>query len=109
MSNRLAKVNALLHERIAEHLVRKFELPGVFVTVTRVETTPDLKIAKAFISVLPDGKRQVALKALRRFAPSLNKILFRELNCQPVPKVFFHLDEQETYAQDIDSLLDTLT
>ena len=56
MSRRVERVNSLLHREIAKIIDRDVPLPeGVLVTVTRVETSPDLRQARAFVTVLAPG------------------------------------------------------
>jgi ribosome-binding factor A len=108
MSHRPNQLASLLQERTAEYLARNFEVADVLVTITRVAVTPDLKLAKVFVSVLPDSGRGRALKALRRLTRDLNRSIFTSLRVQPVPKVLFAIDDIEVKANDIESLLDNL-
>ena len=65
MSERMELVNANIHKYIDEYILREIDLPrDLFVTLTRVETTKDLKFSKIFLSVIPDNKRGTALRIL---------------------------------------------
>ncbi len=108
MSRRVEQVNALVQERVSEYLVRHLEIKDVLITVTGVDTDPDLKRAKVRVSVLPTTKRGSALEQLKRFAPEVNRRLFRDLTMYAVPKVTFVIDTLEAEAAKIEDLLDSL-
>ena len=108
MSHRLPQINSFLLAEVSQFLVRNLELTDALVTVTRVEATPDLKFAKAFISVLPENRRLSALKAVRKITGQLNREIFRSAAFEPVPKINFFIDEIETSAQTIEKILDSL-
>jgi ribosome-binding factor A len=59
MTNRIPKVNELIKREISRMILREIEFPiGALVTVTRVETSSDLKESSIYISVLPDNKEK---------------------------------------------------
>lgn len=109
MPRRLEQVNALLRERVAQFLLPHFELPvGTFVTVTKVETAPNLRTAKVFVTVLPESRRGSTLEGLRRLTPELQQHLYRNLTTHTAPVIQFLLDETELEAERTERLLDTL-
>jgi ribosome-binding factor A len=109
MSQRIEKINELLRQKLSESIIKELEFPpNTFVTITKVETTPDLKYAKIFITVLPDNSRGTALEILRKNSHHLYKILQKKLMTKFTPNLNFLIDEQELYAQDIDKLLDEI-
>jgi ribosome-binding factor A len=63
------------------------------VTITRVSVSPDLKQARAFISLLGGGDVPAVLAALKAQAPFFRTALARALPMKYVPKVSFALDE----------------
>lgn len=67
MPRRIEKVNSHLQREIAVIIDREVELPeNALVTVTRVDTSPDLKNAKVFITVLyPGGDEKAVLAAVK--------------------------------------------
>ncbi len=68
MSRRLDRINHLLQQEIAELLTRELKDPrlGVMVSITGVETSPDLRTAKVFVSIYgSEAESEKALEALR--------------------------------------------
>ena len=66
-SNRIGRINEEIQRELAD-LLRTLKDPRVqatMISVTRVETTPDLRYAKVFVSFLEKSKAAEALKGLR--------------------------------------------
>lgn len=109
MSRRLEQMNSLLQERIGNFLLSHFETPpGVLVTITRVETAPDLRSAKVYLSVLPENNRGSILEDLRKVRPELHQSLYRDLETHSIPLVRFMIDETELRAANLNNLIDSL-
>lgn len=105
MSNRLKKVNELLRHQISELLLKEVDFEGILVTLTRVETSTDLRQAKVGISVLPQEKKEVALRILQRNIFDLQQKLNKKLFMRPVPKIIFEIDKTEAKAQEVEEIL----
>lgn len=80
-SNRQQKVGKLFQEELAEAF-RKWAselFPGNLVSVTEVKVTPDLSIAKVFISIFPNDKKDEILQEINTQAPYFRGIYPKEL------------------------------
>ena len=56
MSERMPKVDELIAQQLGQIIASDIELPsGVIVTITRVKSSPDLRHAKVYLSVLPEA------------------------------------------------------
>ena len=108
MSQRTEQVSALIQERIGEFFSKHLELKDALVTVTRVETAPDLKHANVFISVLPESRRGSGLAAVTKLRGEVGRSLFRDLSMRPVPAIHFQIDELEAHAATIEDLLNQI-
>ncbi len=109
MSRRIDQVNELIQREVAEFFRRDIEFPrDLFVTVTRVETHPDLRQAKIFVSVLPFVKHAQALQMLTRARGSVQSMLNGKLFMHHVPQIQFLLDPTEEKATAVESILDDL-
>lgn len=107
-AERMRQVNELLRQHISEILVREMELPlDSFVTVTRVETSRDLKHATVYVMILPDNRRVSTLRALTKHLGALQRLLGPRLKMKFTPRLKFTLDEQEIKAQQVYTVLDT--
>jgi len=106
MSHRIEKINELIKHHIGEIIVRDLDLkPGLFVTVSKVDTTPDLRYTRIFVSIFPPLETAYALKTLERELYQLQGKLNRKLSMKPLPKIEFRIDTTEIQADKIEKLL----
>ncbi|KKQ01342.1 MAG: hypothetical protein US10_C0016G0012 [Candidatus Moranbacteria bacterium GW2011_GWD2_36_198] len=67
MSERIVKLNKLFKEHLGEIFQRELSLkPGVFLTIAKVDTTPDLRYTRVSISVFPFKDTDYAMKTLAK-------------------------------------------
>jgi ribosome-binding factor A len=108
MTRRTDQINALLREEIS-NLVRddiKDPRLGGLITVTHVDVSPDLRNARAYISVLgSEDERDGTLKALERARPFVRRELGRRLNLRNTPDVHFYADTSMERAQELTDLM----
>jgi len=90
---RIRKVNELLREVIAEK-VTQLKDPGIgFVTITGVETSPDLRNATVYYTVLGTDEEQAATaEALERATPKLQASLGTQVRMRYTPRLLFLRD-----------------
>jgi len=109
MSERILKINKLIKQQLGQIITKELEFPkNCLITITRVETTPDMKIAKVFITVIPENLRGSALELLRKNNKLLSQQLKKRITFKFAPNLNFLIDEQEAYATEIDKLLDEI-
>ncbi len=79
---------------------------GAMVSVTVVRVTPDLSLAKIFISIfLGPGKKEV-LESIRENASRIRGEVGKRLkNMHRIPELVFYVDDSIDYAEEIDTLL----
>ena len=95
MSQRTDRVDELLREEIGSIIARDVADPRVgFVTVTDVETTPDLGHAQVWVSVIgqPD-ERAATVSALGRAMPFFRRELGSRLRMRRIPELHVRLDD----------------
>ena len=104
---RLDRVNQLIKEEISTLLQRELKDPRLgFVTVTEVETSKDLRLAKVFVSVLGDERQWAAsLAALTSARGFVRNWLRQNLDLRVTPEVDFRPDRSMEHAAKIQSLL----
>ena len=93
-SNRIGRINEEIQRELAA-LIRTVKDPRVhgLVSVTAVETTPDLRYAKAYISVLDKENGERVLKGLRSASGWLRRELGSALKLRYTPELVFQLDD----------------
>ncbi|MDD2561107.1 MAG: 30S ribosome-binding factor RbfA [Eubacteriales bacterium] len=91
-------------DRIIREEVRDPRVSGTF-SITRVETTRDLRFAKVFISVLENEKRDDLIKALKGAAGFLRHALGQALSLRYTPQLQFIADQNIEYGIHISGIL----
>jgi ribosome-binding factor A len=97
----MRRVNAAVREVLSE-TVGELKDPRIgFVTVTGVETTPDLRAARVFVSVLgSERKREQSLAGLEAAHGVLQARIARELRLKRTPQLTFEYDDSVERAPD---------
>ncbi len=106
-SKRQKQVARELQKDLAEIIRKKGMAAFGLVTVSEVRISPDLSVAKAFISVFPSDKRDAVLLALQENVRALRGELGREVASQLriVPELVFLPDSSLDYVEHIEELL----
>ena len=106
MSNRLPRLNQIIKKEFGQILLREAEFPNhALVTITRVETAPNLSIARVFISVFPEKLAPSVLKILEAQIYFLQQKLNRKLEMRPVPRLIFRWEKETLVAGRVEELL----
>lgn len=109
MVNRIDQLNPLVQQYISQIIEQEVDLPkDCLITVTKVETSKDIKYARVFVSIIPDNLRGSTLKRLEKFSGEIQRNLAKKMRTKFSPKLRFILDENEIYASEIDKLLDSI-
>jgi len=107
VSQRIQKVNELIKRELAQIILKEIDLePGVLVTITRVETSNDLRGAKIFISILSEEKIEEVFQILNKEIYDLQQKLNKRLNMRPIPKIRFVEEREVREAAKIEKLLE---
>ena len=104
---RLERVNQLIKEEISAVLQRQVKDPRLgFVTVTEVDTTADLKLARVYVSVLgPEEQWAKSFKALESARGFVWNWLRKHLDLRVTPQLVFRPDRSMEHAAHIQALL----
>ena len=95
MSQRTDRVDELLRQEITSIVARDVADPRIgFVTITSVETTPDLRHAKVWVSVIGQpAERDAAVAALGHAMPFVRHELGKRLRIKRIPDLHVRLDD----------------
>ena len=109
-SNRIGRINEEIQKELSS-LLRNLKDPRVqntMISITRVETTPDLRFAKVYVSFLEEDKAKDALKGLKSAGGYLRRELGRALNLRYTPELMWALDDSITYGAKMLKLINSL-
>jgi ribosome-binding factor A len=104
----MRRINEVLREVVGAAISGELSDPRIgFVTVTSVETSPDLRTAKVYVSVLGDGEeREETLVALRSSHGVIQSRIAAETRMKRTPTLTFHYDDTIAQGVRISQLLD---
>ena len=108
MSERMLKVNSVLREVLAEEIERMNDERLEMVSVTGVDTAPNLRHATVYVDVLAVEAHQPALDALNRAAKRLQSAIARQVRLKYTPTLDFAMDPGVVGGERIDSILRSL-
>ena len=109
-SNRIGRINEEIQKELAS-LIRNLKDPRVqdtMISITHVETTPDLRFAKVYVSFLQEDKAAGALKGLKSAGGYLRRELSHALNLRYTPELVWALDDSITYGAKMLELINSL-
>lgn len=104
----MRRVNEVIRQVLGDVIATDLKDPRIgFVTVTDVDTSPDLRTARVYVSVLGgESEREKALAGLRSSHGFLQRRIAAELRMKRTPTLTFHYDESVARGVRISRLLD---
>ena len=104
----MRRINGVIREVLGAAIATDLKDPRVgFVTVTSVETSPDLSHARIYVSVLgSEQEREASLEGLQRAHGFLQSKIAGELRIKRTPTLTFHYDESIEQGMRVTELLD---
>jgi len=122
MSNRIQRLNALIKMEMSQILLRDLDFPNdVLITITRVETAPNLSQVRIYISVMlarqnfpkenlggPKDQTDKVFKILDRTIYDIQQKLNKRLKMRPVPRVKFEREKMTKEAGRVEDILEQL-
>ena len=107
-TTRQAKISRLLQKELSEIFRQQTaKLRGVLVSVSAVRVSPDLSVAKAYLSVFPSDKAEEMLDSINHNSKTIRYELAQKVRYQlrKTPELTFYLDDSLDYLENIDNLL----
>lgn len=111
-TTRQAKIARLLQKELSEIFRQQTaKTRGVLVSVSGVRVSPDLSVAKAYLSIFPSASAQEVIANITRSARTIRYELAQRVRFQlrKTPELTFYLDDSLDYAERIDRALGLAT
>lgn len=106
---RSVRFNRLLQEEISGIIRLRIKDPRIgMATVTRVESTEDLRSSKVYISVLDEAAGEAAVAALEKASGFIRSELLHRIRARRIPALRFVLDRNIAYSVHIAEVIDGL-
>lgn len=109
-TTRQAKIARLLQKELSEIFrLQTAKMRGTLVSVSAVRVSPDLSIARVYLSVFPSAKVQEMLESINSSAKTIRYELAQRVRYQlrKTPELAFYIDDSLDYIENIDNLLGT--
>ncbi len=110
MSRRTDRVEHLIKQEISLIILYKLQdkfqdISFGFVTVTSVKISPDLKIAKIYLSVFEKEKREFVIEKIRSHSGYIRSELASRIRIKFIPELKFFIDDTLDYVEKIEGLI----
>ena len=105
-STRLQKIERLLQKELSDIFQKQTQgMHGVLVSVSVVRVSPDLSVARAYLSIFPSDKSQELLEAIRSNTKAIRFDLGQRIRLQvrKIPELSFFIDDSLDYIENIDN------
>lgn len=103
---RSQRIRDLLREEVADIITYKLKDPRIgFITVTGVDVTDDLKIARVYVSILNPEEKETTIEVLNAARSFIRSELSKRLRMKFIPTIEFRLDTSIEYGSRIEKLL----
>ena len=109
-SNRILLINEEIQKELSSLLrtVKDPRVQDVMISITRVETTPDLRYTKVYVSFLQSEKADEAMKGLKSAAGYLRRQLGQNLQLRYAPQIVWEKDDSIVYGARMLKLINSL-
>ena len=107
-TTRQQKISRMLQKELGEiFLLYARKLQGTLITVSSVRVSPDLGIARTYLSIFPSEKANAVIEQVNADTKAIRFDLGTRVRHQLriVPELFFHVDDSLDYLENIDNLL----
>ena len=109
-TNRQKKIGALLQNDLVDILqgeIRKNGISNLIISISKVNVTTDLSVARVHLSVFPTDKAPEILAAIKTNTPLIKHDLSQRVKNQlrKVPNLTFYIDDSLDYIEGIDNAL----
>ena len=103
-STRLSKIERLLQKELSDIFQKQTQaMHGILISVSVVRVSPDLSVARAYLSIFPSDKSKEMLENIRANTKAIRFDLRKQV--RKIPELTFFIDDSLDYIENIDNLL----
>ena len=105
---RLSKIERLLQKELGDIFQKQTQaMRGVLISVSVVRVSPDLSVARAYLSIFPSERSKELMEAIKANTKAIRYALGQRVRTQlrKIPELTFFVDDSLDYIENIDHLL----
>lgn len=105
---RLSKIERLLQKELGDIFQKQTQaMRGVLISVSVVRVSPDLSVARAYLSIFPSERSKELMEAIKANTKAIRYDLGQRVRTQlrKIPELAFFVDDSLDYIENIDHLL----
>ena len=106
-TNRMSKVDEEIKRELSVIISQDLKNPNItgLISVTKVKTSPDLKSAKVYVSILNSKSKKNTMQGLKNASGFIRSELDRRIVLRYTPELIFEIDDSMEYGAKIDNIL----
>lgn len=106
-SNRMDKINEEIKRELSVIIDNDLKNPNItgMISVTKVKTSPDLRYAKVYISLLNCKNKKDTLDGLKNASGFMRSAIAKTINLRYTPELSFEIDDSMEYGEKIENIL----
>ena len=110
-SNRMNKIDEELIKEISSIISMELKNPHLtgLISVTKVKTTPDLKYARVYVTMINEKSKKENLSILKKSSGYIRSAIAKKINLRNTPELIFEFDDSLEYGSRIDEILKDIT
>lgn len=110
-SNRMNKIDEELKKEISSIISTELKNPHLtgLISVSKVKTTPDLRYAKVYVTMINEKSKKENLSILKKSSGFIRSEIAKKINLRYTPELVFEFDESLEYGTRIDEILKNIT
>lgn len=110
-SNRMNKIDEEIKKEISTIISTELKNPHLtgLISVSKVKTTPDLRFAKVYITMINEKSKKQNLSILKQSSGFIRSVIAKKINLRYTPELIFEFDESIEYGSRIDEILKNIT
>ena len=110
-TNRMNKIDEELKKEISNIISMELKNPHLtgLISVSKVKTTPDLKFARVYVTMINEKSKKENLSILKQSSGYIRSAIAKKVNLRNTPELVFEFDDSIEYGSRIDEILKDIT
>lgn len=110
-NNRLGRIDEELKKEISNIISLELKNPHLtgLISVSKVKTTPDLRYARVYVTMINEKSKKENLSILKQSSGYIRSAIAKRINLRYTPELVFEFDESIEYGSRIDEILKDIT